>query len=143
MAYDRDIRDTPATDSVGTNNPATNPHAEQIVPGTPIFDAAGEKIGDVDDLGFQDGVLKARQSGVFSRDMAIPLDVIARTDAGGVHLTVTKDQLRGMSDSSAEKASAAHTSAKPMRKRRTRPNDMATDTGSPHADLDVPPPHER
>lgn len=143
MAYDRDLRDTPATDSLGINNPGTNPRAEQILPGTPIFDAMGEKIGAVDDLGFQDGVLRVRQIGVLSRDMAIPLDAIARTDAGGVHLTATKDQLRRMSDSSAEKTDAADSSAQPMRKAQTRPNDMATDTGSPHADLDVPPPHER
>ena len=145
MAYDRDIRETPAPGAAGTgmNNPGVDPRAEQILPDTPIFDAAGEDIGVVSDAGFTDGMLSAHQRGIFAHDVTIPLDVIARTDASGVYLTVTKDQLRDRSGGRAGKAGRAATQAEPARKARARPNDMATDSGSPHADLDVPPPDER
>ncbi|MGH2514715.1 MAG: PRC-barrel domain-containing protein, partial [Ktedonobacterales bacterium] len=73
MAYDRDIRDDSTTNPPGTNNPGTNPQEEQILPGTPIFDAAGERIGTVADAGFAGGSLRISQSGLFARDLAIPM----------------------------------------------------------------------
>lgn len=136
MAYDRDIRDNAAMDALGANDPGANPRAEQILPGTPVFDAAGEKIGDVNDAGFSNGTLSMHQYGIFSRDLAIPMSAIARTDAGGVYLSVTKDQLRRDNTSRPPHQAPPWAASE-------RPNDMATDAGSAHADLDVPPPNER
>lgn len=132
MAYDHEIRDDRAADGPAINNPGVDPRAEQILPGTPVYDVAGEKIGAVDDAGFADGLLMMRPSSFFARRAAIPLDAIIRTDASGVHLSLTWNQLqrRSASDQSAATEDAG---------RRTSPTDMATDAGGAHADLDVPP----
>lgn len=139
MAYDHEIRDDIAADGPGINNPGVDPRAEQILPGTPVYDVAGEKIGAVDGAGFADGLLMMRPSSLFARRAAIPLDAIIRTDASGVHLSQTWDQLQRRSANDHPSAASTEYTHRRQRNARTRPTDMATDAGGARADLDVPP----
>lgn len=131
MAYDRDIRGDSASDTLGKNNPGTNPQAEQLLPGAPVYDVAGELIGNVDDAGFVGDALRISRSGLLTSELAVPLSSIARTGADGVYLSVTKDQVqKGYPDEVANSPGDA------VAERKTN---MATDMGGTSADLDVAP----
>jgi len=65
----------------------------QIIEGTTVYDAAGEKVGSVQQLDPQGGYLLVQTGQIFHRDVYVPLDAIARTDADGVYLNLYKDAL--------------------------------------------------
>lgn len=75
------------------NNPGANPLAEQVLVGTPVYDADGVFIGHVSDRGFEHGGLIVRKDGIFPRDVTIPTSAVRQSDANGVTLAVTQDQL--------------------------------------------------
>ena len=62
----------------------------QFMEGTPVLDAAGEKIGTVSEHGVQDGFLVIHH-GLLNRDVYIPLGVIQTSDPSRVYLSITKD----------------------------------------------------
>jgi len=62
----------------------------QFMEGTPVLDAAGEKIGTVSEHGVQDGFLVIHR-GLLNREAYIPLEVIQIADPSRVYLSITKD----------------------------------------------------
>ncbi len=66
---------------------------QQISDGTTVYDASGEKIGRVRASDPQGGYLAVEKGWLFPKDVYIPLSAIARSDTGGVYLTVSKDDL--------------------------------------------------
>src|SRR5579884_3601284 len=67
---------------------------QQFVPGMPVFDAGGEKVGMVSDPAVQDGYLVVQKGWLFPKDVAIPLTSVTRNDADGVYLSLYKDDLQ-------------------------------------------------
>ncbi len=66
---------------------------QQINDVTTVYDASGEKIGRVRASNPQGGYLDVEKGWLFPKDVYIPLNAIARSDTGGVYLTVAKDDL--------------------------------------------------
>jgi hypothetical protein len=64
-------------------------------PGTPVYDADGEKLGAVSDRQDKDNFLLVHKGRLFGRDVYIPRAAIDRSNATGVHLRVRKDELTG------------------------------------------------
>lgn len=77
------------TDAAGTSNMA----GQQFVDGTPVFDAAGEKVGSVSEHNVQGGYLVVHK-GIFRKDIYVPLSAIGRGDDDGVYLNMYKDELK-------------------------------------------------
>lgn len=78
------------------NNPGANPWGERVQVGAPVYDASGVSIGQVDDGGFGAGGLSVRRGGLVPRTITVPTSAIQRSDANGVVLAITKDQLDTM-----------------------------------------------
>ncbi len=112
------------------NNPGANPWGERVLEGTPVYDASGVSIGQVSDRGFERGGLVVRGGGIIPRDITIPASAVRRSDANGVILAVTKDQLDAMDRQSA----AAHAPSEPTP---SPQQPRATDAGMMPPDLDV------
>jgi uncharacterized protein (TIGR02271 family) len=80
------------------NNPAdqnANMYgSDEIVPGTPVYDIDGSKVGDVTRHDVQGGYLEVKKGLIFTRDVYIPLSAIGQRTTDGIYLNMTKDELR-------------------------------------------------
>jgi hypothetical protein len=65
-------------------------------PGVSVYDALGEKLGTVSDRQDKDGFLVVHKGLLFGHNAYIPRAAIERSDADGVHLRVSKDDLKDM-----------------------------------------------
>jgi uncharacterized protein (TIGR02271 family) len=97
-----------------TNTPGPgNMAGQQFLEGTPVFDAAGEKVGSVSEHNVQGGYLVVHK-GIFRKDIHVPLSAIGRGDDDGVYLNMYKDELRDQSwDTPPDSASMSRTSTAP------------------------------
>jgi hypothetical protein len=76
-------------------NPSTTTATSiQLVPGTPVYDVNGHRLGTVDDPAMDSGALILRKGHIFPKDIAIPLSAIASADASGVRLAMKADDVR-------------------------------------------------
>jgi uncharacterized protein (TIGR02271 family) len=66
---------------------------QQFVPGAPIFDTAGEKVGSVSEHTVQGAYVVMHKGWLFPKDIYIPLSAVERADADGVYLRVYKDDI--------------------------------------------------
>ncbi|HEX8035742.1 MAG TPA: PRC-barrel domain-containing protein [Ktedonobacterales bacterium] len=66
----------------------------QLVPGTPVYDVNGQRLGEVDDPAMDHDALILREGHIFPKDIAIPLSAIASADATSVRLAMTADDVR-------------------------------------------------
>lgn len=73
---------------------ATNANSIQPIPGTPVYDVNGHRLGTVDDPAIDHGALILRKGHIFPKDIAIPLSAIASADATGVRLAMAADDVR-------------------------------------------------
>jgi uncharacterized protein (TIGR02271 family) len=80
MQSDRDIM-----------RPGAGPQA--IVPGTTVYDAAGDKLGSVHDYDPRGAYLVVQKGLFFPKDRYVPTDAIARATLDGVFLTLSKRDL--------------------------------------------------
>ncbi|MGH2514553.1 MAG: DUF2382 domain-containing protein [Ktedonobacterales bacterium] len=77
-----------------TNNLSAGDMAgQQLVDGTPVFDAADEKVGSVSEHNIQGEYLVVHK-GIFHKDVYVPLSAVGRTDANGVYLNLYKDEMK-------------------------------------------------
>lgn len=60
--------------------------------GTPVYDINGDKIGTTE--GVQGSTLIIQKGIFFPKDISIPLAAVRQADAGGVYLSLTKDQVQ-------------------------------------------------
>lgn len=119
------------TSSDGTeNNPGANPWGERVLEGTPVYDANGVSIGQVSERGFEGGGLIVRRGVIIPRNMTIPTSAIRHTEANGVTLSVTQDQLDTLDEQLAQNPPEAERIPSPQQPR-------ATDAGELPPDLDV------
>jgi uncharacterized protein (TIGR02271 family) len=65
-----------------------------IVSGTPVFDAAGEKLGDVSQPDAGAGYLVVHKGFLFPKDIYVPANAIARKTTDGVFLKLDKRQIQ-------------------------------------------------
>lgn len=64
-----------------------------LVNGTPVYDANGDKVGDVSQYQSGDGYFVMTKGFFFPKDLYVPLNVIQRATTDGVYLGLTKDQI--------------------------------------------------
>jgi uncharacterized protein (TIGR02271 family) len=64
----------------------------QFVEGTPVYDVNGDEVGHVSEHGVQDNSLVLHH-GLLREDVYVPLPLIQRSDADGVNLSVSKDDV--------------------------------------------------
>lgn len=80
------------------NNPAdqnANMYgSDEIVPGTPVYDIDGSKVGEVTRYDMQGGYLDIKKGLIFTRDVYIPLSAIGQRTTDGIYLNMPKDELR-------------------------------------------------
>ncbi len=65
----------------------------QLVTGTPVDDANGDKVGDVSSYQDGDGYFVMTKGFFFPKDLYVPLNAITRATTDGVYLNLTKDQI--------------------------------------------------
>ena len=65
-----------------------------IAPGETVYDARGDKIGTVQQYDPQSDCLVVEKDFLFTKDIYIPASAIQSSDANGVRLTLTKDELK-------------------------------------------------
>jgi hypothetical protein len=88
---DQQARDQQVSDQQA-NQHATVPVGHQFVQGTPVYDINGAKVGTVSEHGVQRGYLVIHH-GLLRDDIYIPLDMIQGSDANGVALNMTKQEV--------------------------------------------------
>lgn len=72
----------------------TNLYArDEIVPGTPVYDIDGSKVGEVNRFDGQQGYLDVKKGLIFTRDVYIPLSAIGQRTADGIYLNLQKSEL--------------------------------------------------
>lgn len=76
------------------NNPQNtgNMRGQQFVEGTPVYDSVGDKLGSVSSQNTDGAYLVVAKGLIFKHDVYVPLQSIARSDADGIYLNMTKDQ---------------------------------------------------
>ncbi len=67
----------------------------QISEGMTVYDAAGQKIGKVREYNAQGGYLDVEKGFLFHKDFYVPSNAVARSDADGVYLQLSQDDLSG------------------------------------------------
>lgn len=77
----------------GNDTATGNTAGQQFVEGMPVFDAGDEKIGTVGAYDAQGQYLVVHKGWFFPRDVNVPLQVVARSDADGVYLNLYKDEV--------------------------------------------------
>jgi hypothetical protein len=96
QARDEQARDEQARDEQASDQQAgqrtTVPVGHQFVQGTPVYDINGAKVGTVSEHGVQRGYLVIHH-GLLRDDIYIPLDMIQGSDANGVALNMTKQEV--------------------------------------------------
>ncbi|HEU5348892.1 MAG TPA: hypothetical protein VFU63_09815 [Ktedonobacterales bacterium] len=65
-----------------------------ISPGAAVYDLNGDKIGTVQQYNPQADCLVVEKGFIFTKDVYIPASTIERSDANGVWVTLTKDELK-------------------------------------------------
>lgn len=83
----------------------------RLVPGAPVYDAAGEMVGTVDAESQERDALIVRQSAMFPHDLDVPLKAITRMEPDGVYLNLSRRALRGKRYTSPPRAEHAPASA--------------------------------
>jgi hypothetical protein len=76
--------------------------------GAPVWDAAGNKIGSLSELGVQHGCLVVRHGILPPRDAYVPLEHIARLEQDGIFLNLGKDDLKTLGRERNAPAPQAH-----------------------------------
>lgn len=66
----------------------------RLVPGAPVYDAAGEMVGTVDADSLEHDELIVRHSAMFPHDLDVPRTAISRVEPDGVYLTLSRRALR-------------------------------------------------
>ena len=112
------------------NNPGANPVGERVLEGTPVYDASGVSIGQVSNRGFEAGGLSVRRNALIPRTITVPTSAVQRSDANGVILSITKQQLDAMDSQPATAQPPAERIPSPQQPR-------ATDAGEMPPDLDA------
>lgn len=80
------------------NDPNADPQyvgnmgGQQFVEGTPVYDSVGDKLGSVGSASPDGNYLLVQKGIIFKHDVYVPLQSIARSDADGIYLNMTKDQ---------------------------------------------------
>lgn len=75
-----------------------NPGGPEIQIGAPIYAANGDKVGEVSEQGFQNGMLVMRKGLLFPKDVQIPLSAIRSGGPDGVHLNIAKEQIQQLAE---------------------------------------------
>ncbi|SRR5258708_1914341 len=91
QASDQRARDQRASNEQASQH-ATVPVGHQFVQGTPVYDINGAKVGTVSEHGVQRGYLVIHH-GLLRDDIYIPPDMIQGSDANGVALNMTKQEV--------------------------------------------------
>ena len=65
----------------------------RLVNNTPVYDANGDKVGDVSQYQPGDGYFVMTKGFFFPKDLYVPLNAIQRATTDGVYLSLTKDQI--------------------------------------------------
>ncbi len=91
QASDQQASDQQASDQQASQH-ATVPVGHQFVQGTPVYDINGAKVGTVSEHGVQRGYLVIHH-GLLRDDIYISLDMIQGSDANGVALNMTKQEV--------------------------------------------------
>jgi hypothetical protein len=71
----------------------TNQDPPQFAQGTPVYNVAGDKVGTVADVDPQNNGLIIQKGLFFPKDFTVPMSVVARADADGIYLNVSKDEV--------------------------------------------------
>lgn len=78
----------------GNENVAPEPMSPSVTEGTPIYDAAGDKVGVVGGPTGTHNYIVAQKGWLFPKDIYIPLGAIRSAGPNGVYLTLSKDELK-------------------------------------------------
>lgn len=79
--------DTSKVNANGMNTP-------MLIEGTTIYDTSGDKVGTLNQYDAQGNYLVAQKGLLFPHDIYIPLSAVERSDADGIYLNLTREDLR-------------------------------------------------
>lgn len=67
----------------------------EIATGIPVFDATGNKVGEVASPNTTGNCFVVEKGFILTRQLFIPLSAIRYQDIHGIYLSVSKDELKG------------------------------------------------
>lgn len=70
-----------------------NAMGRQFAEGTPVYDVNGAKVGTISDQGVQGDNLVLQKGLIFPHDYYVPLRAVSHSDADGIYLNATKDDV--------------------------------------------------
>jgi hypothetical protein len=73
------------------NEPAAA--ARNFPQGLPIYDSQGNQLGTVSSLGVLSNYLVMSKRALFRNDVSLPISAIKRSDAQGVYLNITRQEV--------------------------------------------------
>jgi hypothetical protein len=76
------------------NDPAAE--ARDFPRGLPIYDNQGKQLGTVSSLGVQGSYLVMSKRALFRNDVSLPLSAIQSSDAQGVYLNRTREEIHNL-----------------------------------------------
>jgi hypothetical protein len=76
------------------NDPAAA--ARNFPQGLPIYDSQGKQLGTVSSLGVLSNYLVMSKRALFRNDVSLPLSTIQRSDAQGVYLNITLQEVHDL-----------------------------------------------
>lgn len=71
-----------------------NSMSQQFSEDTPVYDVNGEQVGTVSKDSLVENRLILHKGLVFHQDIQVPLSAVQRSDAKGIHLSVSRDELQ-------------------------------------------------
>lgn len=88
-----------------------------LVDGTPVYDANGDKVGDVSQHRAGQGYFVMTKGFLFPKDLYVPLSMIQRATTDGIFLNLSKDQIKNENwDQPPRQGSVPTTQAAPREK---------------------------
>src|SRR5215472_13563497 len=64
-----------------------------IVPGEPVYDVNGDKVGTVSEYDGRSTYFIVQRGIIFTHDLYVPMSAVTRGDADGVYLNLAKDAI--------------------------------------------------
>ncbi len=67
---------------------------QQFSEGTPVYDVNGEQMGSVSNYSPVENTFLLHKGPFFQQDIQVPLSAVQRSDARGIYLSVSRDELQ-------------------------------------------------
>jgi uncharacterized protein (TIGR02271 family) len=80
-------------DNTNVDQGTTGAPGGRIVPGEPVYDVNGDKVGTISEYDGQSTYFVVQKGIIFTHDIYVPMSAVTRSDADGIYLNLAKDDI--------------------------------------------------